>query len=160
MYMIPLTRNQVAIVDDADYALVAPYRWHCMAKGYAARRLRVCEGSAIVLMHRIIMQAPTDLQIDHINGNKLDNRRSNLRLVTNQQNRFNQRPRKDNKTGYKGVCWNRRVGKFCAQIHHNHTNMLIGHYSTAIEAAHAYNRKAAELFGEYAYLNEVIECSI
>ena len=103
-----------------------------------------------VYLHRFISNAPSDLQVDHINGNRLDNRRENLRLCKNQQNNFNKKAR----SGYKGV-HKIRDGKWCAQITLNYKCKNIGYFSTAEEAALAYNSAARDLHGEFAYQNRI-----
>ena len=89
--------------------------------------------------------------IDHINHIKDDNRWVNLRAATSAQNRANTKKRINNKAGYKGVCWDKQKKKWCANITHISKHMHIGYYTTPQEAAEAYNKKAIELFGEFAY---------
>lgn len=101
-------------------------------------------------IHRLILNAKLPLQVDHINGNGLDNRRKNLRLVTSQQNNFNRRPVNSK---YKGVAFHKRCNLWEAKICINQKRMCLGFFKTAQEAARAYNLKAKELFGEFAYLN-------
>lgn len=88
-------------------------------------------------------------QIDHIDGNKLNNNFLNLRQVTNKQNTENRGKQKNNKTGYKGVSFNNRLQKYVAQIQHNYKPIYIGVYKTANEAHLAYEAKAKELFTHY-----------
>jgi hypothetical protein len=90
---------------------------------------------------------------DHINHNGLDNRRANLRLCTPQQNSFNQRPRRNSTSIYKGVSWNSEVRKWKAEIKHNGRTISIGYFEKEQDAAIAYDDYAAELFGEFAWLN-------
>lgn len=151
MYEIPLTRGLYAWVDSEDYGMLRLHKWHATNNGYAATR----SGGRILLMHRVILNAPAHLQVDHINGCKTDNRRENLRLATSRQNRMNQRPRCDNKSGFKGVLWIPRIKRWRAQIRAKNANLSLGHFKTPEEAARAYNDAAREYFGEFAYLNEV-----
>lgn len=108
-----------------------------------------------VFMHRFIMMAPEGLEVDHINGNRLDNRECNLRIVTPSKNQYNRRMQRNNKTGYKGVSFDRSRGKFMASISANGKQINLGRFKTAEEAARAYNQAALELHGEYAFLNDV-----
>lgn len=105
-------------------------------------------------IHRLLLGA-TDpkIQVDHINGNKLDNRKKNLRLATNQQNQYNVGLRKDNTSGYKGVSWYKKGKKWHAAIRNGNKSIHLGYFKTAVEAARAYDKAAVEFFGEYAYLN-------
>lgn len=104
-------------------------------------------------MHREIMQAPAGMVVDHIDGNGLNNRRSNLRLCTRMQNSRNRRKNRDSTTEFKGVWRDKRTGRCYAQIRFKGKNLYVGVFDTAIEAARAYDRKALELFAEFAHLN-------
>lgn len=109
---IPLTMDQVALVDASDFPYLMKFNWHAkkVPNGFYASR----SGSGkTVRMHRELMGFPEN-EVDHINGNPLDNRRSNLRLATVRQNRYNSRKRMDNTSGFKGVYkqgskWNARI---------------------------------------------------
>lgn len=97
MKRIPLTQGRSAIVDDADYEALTAHSWclsNCSGICYAVRGCKIEGKHHTVLMHREIMEAPKGMLVDHINGDGLDNRRCNLRLVTDSQNHFNQRKRK------------------------------------------------------------------
>ena len=151
--LIPLTRGQNAIVDDEDHEWLSQWKWGVLDhRGYAVRKNS--KGKA-TWMHRLIINAPNGMQVDHINGDTLDNRRANLRLVTSQQNRMNQRLRSDNKTGYKGVFIKKKTGKYTAKIQCGNVIRNLGCFTSAHDAARAYNKAARDLFGEYAYLNNV-----
>ena len=103
--------------------------------------------------HHIVWVIETGIfpkkQIDHIDGNKLNNKFSNLREVTNKQNTENRGKQRNNKTGYKGVSFNNRLKKYVAQIQHNNQPIYIGIYATAYDAHLAYEAKAKELFTHY-----------
>ncbi len=152
---IGLTGGRFAVVDVADYEQLSKYRWSWLkthgANGYARR----CEGNKTILMHRQILKAPKGMMVDHIDGNGLNNRRSNLRLCTPQQNQCNRCvSRARQKQGlFKGVHHRTDSGKPCARITHRGKTLCLGVFDTDVEAAKAYDRKAIELHGEFAYLN-------
>lgn len=150
---IKLTYGKYAIVDAEDYERLSQYKWCAVEKGrtYYAKTLGL--NGSIVSMHRIVANAPKGLIVDHINHNGLDNRRSNLRLCTTTQNQRNSRPRPGSSSKYKGVCWCKSSKKFRARIYINRKSVDIGYFTDEIAAAKAYDRKARELFGEFAYLN-------
>lgn len=156
MKSITLTQGKTALVDDGDYSQINQRKWKAK-KGrngnwYAERQ----NGHGkFITMHRLIMNAPLGVIVDHINGNGLDNRRENLRLCTNAQNLMNRGAQRNNTTGYKGVTWDRRekVKKYCAQIKFHKKTLRLGYFKTPEEAARVYDAKARELFGEFAVLN-------
>jgi hypothetical protein len=149
--IIPLTCGKVAVVDGADFAALSAFRWHYTGR-YAARRLPVREGGKIVFMHRVIAGLDSPC-VDHANGNPLDNRRCNLRVCTESQNQAN-RVRFNSKSGLKGVSWIPWKKRWAAKITHNYRGVTIGYFRDKVDAARAYDTKAAELFGEFARTNE------
>ena len=106
-------------------------------------------------MHRQIMKAPKGMVVDHIDGNGLNNRRSNLRICTPRQNQWNRCPLKTRKqtSPFKGVQYPTGKSRPYARIQYNGKTIHIGVFDSEVEAAQAYDRKAVELFGEFAYLN-------
>lgn len=157
MKQIPLTKEQYALVDDEDFTSLNEYIWCATVKHhqkapdeyYATRK----SGNKHILMHRIILNAPKGQNVDHIDGNSLNNQRANLRLATQSQNGCNRGKSKVNTSGYKGVFLERSTGRFRARIGLNHKKYHIGVYATAREAAKAYNDMAVQLHGVYAHLN-------
>jgi hypothetical protein len=155
---IKLTQGKVALVDDEDFKELSRFKWQILKCGkfLIARRGCSCpitKNRYTILMHRQITSCPQDLFVDHINHNSLDNRKCNLRICTRQQNNSNRVIQK-NKTGIKGV-ETRESGRYRARIRFNKKGITIGHFDTLVEAINAYNNKAIELFGEFAYLNKL-----
>lgn len=150
MMTINLTRGMTAIVDAEDYDWLSKIEWSYSAVGYAAGR----HNGRYVYMHRMIVGAKPGEYVDHINRNKLDNRRSNLRICTKQQNQHNQGPRRGT-SRYKGVSYRRDTGKYTAQIHYNWKKISLGSFDTEEQAARAYNEAARKYHGEFAYQNKI-----
>ncbi len=154
--LIPLTQGKFAIVDADDYERLMQYKW-CCNNSYAARRSKKSENTkrGIVYMHRLINQTPEGLDTDHINGNKLDNRKVNLRAVSRRENALNSAPRKNKASSYKGV-WldNSKPNRLwrCG-IRHFGKMIYFGRYSTEEEARDVYEQKSIKYSGEFKYNN-------
>ncbi|MFA9398372.1 MAG: HNH endonuclease [Clostridiaceae bacterium] len=140
------------MVDDEDFVWLSQWKWqfHC---GYARRR----QGKTTIHMHRLLMNCSEGLEVDHINRNKLDNQKSNLRIVTRQQNMCNKDSYKNSSSRYKGVTWHKKDNRWDAQIRLNKQIYFIGSFEDEDVAAAAYNHYAKRFFGEYAVLNNVPE---
>jgi len=156
MKQIPLTRGYFAIVDDDDYEGLSKFKWHAKIGDsgcvYALRRLPKINGKSLfVRMHRSVVNAPTDKFVDHINGNTLDNRRSNLRLCSKAENGRNRGKNKNNTSGFCGVTRNKKW--FQSRLWINGVPMYLGIYTTAEDAARAYDAAALIHHGEFARLN-------
>lgn len=160
---IKLTQNKVALADEDDLNLLSQHRWcainsHGKWGWYASTALWKRNGKTKkASMHRMVMGFPQDLEIDHINGNGLDNRRQNLRVATRSQNGANKPKYKQGAISkYKGVGRAKSKTKpWLATIKANGKHVHLGHFYTEEQAAHAYNAAALEAWGEFAYLNEV-----
>ena len=160
MKTIELTQGQVALVDDEDFEWLSKWKW-CADKTsrngnyYAARYPRKNENRSkkYIRMHREILGAKPCAQGDHRDGNGLNNCRDNLRVCTHAQNQQNKRISKKNTSGFKGVHWHSLTGKWRAQIKANGKRMHLGLFANPVQAAHAYDAKAKELFGEFAKPN-------
>jgi hypothetical protein len=153
---IPLTRGMVALVDSHDYDFLLQWRWNAKInkthRTFYATRTEGNE-SRTIHMHRVILSVPIGMSVDHINGNGLDNRRSNLRICTSHENSFNHSLISSNTSGYKGVCWNKASSKWQAGIMLNGKSTHLGLFSDPVDAARAYDVAARKLFGEFAWLN-------
>lgn len=146
----------LSIIDDDDYDLIAKYSWSIDSNGYARHNLYIQNQKyKRITIHRLVMNAKINQQIDHINGNKLDNRKHNLRFCDKYQNAMNCKIHKHNTSGYKGVCWHKQSKKWRAYIVINDKQLSLGLFNNKKQAANAYNKKAKELFGEFARTNKV-----
>ena len=155
MKEIPLTQGKYAIVDDSNYRKLIKHKWHLDNRGYARRySLR---GGEVLLMHRVIMKTPRGKDTDHINRDKLDNRRDNLRICTRSQNKMNQLKQSNNTSGFKGVVLHKDAKKYQAQIIVDKKYIYLGLFNSLREAALVYNDAAKKYFGQYALLNLSIE---
>lgn len=155
MKEITLSNGMIAKVDDQDYERLSAHAWHYDPKGggYARALVGGRECRKLLQMHRVVMDAPEGVQVDHINGDGLDNRRCNLRLASRSQNQQNIFVAPTNQTGYKGVHWDASKGKYRAQIMKDKRRYRLGRFDSPEEAAQAYDAAARELFGEYSRLN-------
>jgi hypothetical protein len=148
------------LIDDEDYPLIAKYTWHVEIRKNKTPRVsttvgKPSTGQTVVMMHRMLM-SPGEKHVDHINGNGLDNRRSNLRLCSCTENNRNQPKRAGAKTSkYKGVRFNARAKKFEAYIRVNKKTLRLGAFHNENLAGLAYNTAAEKHFGEFARLNIV-----
>lgn len=153
---IPLTQGKVAIVSACDYDWLNQWKWYTGKCGYAQRNwLSELTGKrTVLLMHRFITTAPANKEVDHIDGDRLNNRRENLRLCSHEQNMHNQK----SQTGasrYKGVAQTSDSQTWRAYISKDGSQIYLGSFATEIEAALTYNTAAVQLFGEFARLNQI-----
>lgn len=159
MNQIALTQGQVAIVDDEDFDALNQFGWRAQwdphTRGfYAVRSVPIGGGKrATVLMHRVITGAAKGTEVDHANQNTLDNRKANLRVCTASENARNRGKTARNTSGYKGVSFDKRTGKWDARIGLNGKRRHLGYFDTALEAAAAYDRAALEMHGTFARHN-------
>lgn len=152
MKHIPLRAGVYALVDDSDYDwLVAMGSWRLNSSGYAVHYTSVQGRRRTLLMHRLILDAPPDLQVDHINRDRLDNQRANLRFATRSQNQANKDIQRNNTSRFKGVVWN--SGKWEARIRRRGLWLHLGRYRDPTEAALAYDAASRLLFAEFAGCN-------
>ena len=173
MKEIPLTKGRVALVDDEYYYYIRQFNWFITksGKGYAARKGEQYidkdgkKKQSIIFMHRIIMNTPKNMEVDHRNRIKTDNRKSNMRNCIHSENTRNRPGLEDATSQYKGVYiykskYNRngeyRIKYYIrAKIAIDGKQIHIGSFKTEEDAARAYNEAAKKYFGEYALLNEL-----
>lgn len=163
MIELSLTRGYTAILDDED-ADLSKFKWRAHVdkecRGvYAVREVTDKtrkNGRRTERLHRIILSRKLEREllqteeVDHINTNSLDNRRSNLRLVTRSQNLQNTPRRRDNTSGYKGVVYHKASGKWHAVIYAQGKRISLKYHNTLEEAYEAYKSAAIKYFGEFA----------
>jgi hypothetical protein len=147
-----------AVVDAEDFELLDEFKWHRSAAGYALTLIILTtkrDWSVVGRMHRIIMNAPDGLEVDHRNHDRLDNRKVNLRIATNGQNKQNSHAKEGKR--FKGVGWMKeaRRTRCYATISKDGKKKFLGYFKDEISAAIAYNKAALELFGEFACLNQI-----
>jgi hypothetical protein len=155
MKLIPLTRGKFTIVDDECFELLNKFNWHIDSHGYAARNGYVRGRRTKILMHRVLLNIPKHLAVDHINGDRADNRKCNLRICDNRENQGNRRKRQHASSAYKGVSWHSSSQKWQVRISDNKKRTHVGVYNSETEAALAYNNVAVKVFGEFALLNVI-----
>lgn len=160
---IELSGGHVVVVDEQDFPIVRDRKWNvAIVYGkdgenrhvYAQSSVRIKAGVwRTILMHRLIMNAPSGLFVDHVNGNGLDNRKENLRICNNTQNQQNQ-VRVRGKSQYKGVYWHSGRSKWCAHIRIFGKMTHLGSFDLERDAAIAYDIAANGAFGDFANTNK------
>lgn len=144
-------------IDTSVFGLVRGFRWYAQRHRntfYAATNVRKPDGTQMKLyLHRLLL--PDAKEIDHRDGNGLNNRRANLRAATSSQNKANKVKRGNTSSVFKGVSWHKRGKKWQTQIKSNGKNIHLGYFVSELDAARAYNKAALKHFKEFARLNEV-----
>ncbi len=164
MKKIKLTQRKYALVDDEDFEYLNQFKWFAIKNGhtfYAARSVWLRNELKEIqsLMHREIIHTPKGKMTAHLDGNGLNNRKYNMRVCSNKENQQNRQTVRG-KSKYKGVYLHKQKDRqkvyfyWSAQIKGD-KEMHLGSFKTEKEAALAYNKKAKELFGEFAYLNKI-----
>lgn len=153
---IELTQGKFCLIDFADYDIVRNYKWYairCGKRYYAMTCTKTSQGKRKHFqMQRLLMNFPENMVVDHVSHDGLDNRKSNLRVCSHKNNIRSQPKRATNKSGYKGVYWNKALKKWHAQIFYGKKRHL-GYYGKAEDAAKAYDKAAGEFQKEFAITN-------
>ncbi len=150
---ISMPQGKFAIVDDEDFEFLSQWKWK-LTKGYASRTATKVNGKhKSIYLHRAISDCPKNMEVDHINGIPLDNRKINLRICNRSQNLQNSRMKKRNTSGFKGVSFDKRDKKWAVEIMVNYKRIRLGRFVDKIEAAKAYDSAAQKHHGKFAKTN-------
>jgi len=156
MKEIKLSQGKIALVDDEDFERASNFNWHWYANGrtfYCIRNIKLLNKRSTQSLHRFILNLSTknicNLEVDHIDGNGLNNQKSNLRICTHSDNMKNKRSSKNSTSKYNGVHWNKRDKVYTSEIR----NIYIGNFKNEIDAAKAYDEYAKLHNKEFARLN-------
>ncbi len=144
---IQLNHGLSTIVDETDFESLSKYKWRAIKFGnlwYAVRSTKACS----IYMHKQILGSGKGIHTDHINGDSLDNRRENIREVNQAENQWNTGKKLNNTSGYKGVTWDKKYGKWSARITTNKVHKFIGYFNTSKKAGEAYATYAEETRGK------------
>ena len=157
MKTIPLTQGYFTKVDNEDYEKFASIRWHAAfgadSKPRACRKTDLNGKKVTQHLSRVITEAKKGTNVDHINHDTLDNRKSNLRFCNPSENQANMIKPKNNTSGYKGVCWNKMAHKWQVNICKDCKRYYFGLHKSKKKAARVYDDAAIKMFGEFAKLN-------
>jgi hypothetical protein len=159
---LPLSRGLVAVIDFDDFERVGRVKWYAQTTNcgavYAARNRPSGSKPRLMLLHREVMHCPQNRQVDHVNGDTLDNRKSNLRKATDSQNKTGfRRSKTGTSSKFRGVCWYKRDALWQARLSKERTIIFLGRFLNEEDAARAYDAAAIKHFGEFACLNFPID---
>lgn len=147
---VPLTKGRVATLDEADLRHIHGMAWTAQEMGRSCYAVHAKTRGLRFLMHRLILGAPEGVEVDHVDGDGLNNRRHNLRLATRRENGSNRRLNVNNKSGYRGVCFRENTQRWQAQIKVAGRTIYLGQFATSDEAGAAYAEAAAHYHGQFA----------
>ena len=139
------------ILDLDDYDKVKNFTWRVSSNGYIV----TTNNQKVVLLHRLIMNPSEDLIVDHINHNKKDNRKLNLRICTSSNNNMNKSKLSSNTSGVTGVIWNKQYGCWVSQIGLNNKTIILGYNTNFNNAVKLRKEAEQKYFGEYSYDNSI-----
>ncbi len=150
---LKITGGHVVLIDEEDLGLINSYnKWKLSKRGYPQSRKMINYKTKYTYMHRLIMNCPEGSQVDHINGNKLDNRKCNLRICAHKDNCKNRPKPINNTSGHKGVSFSKCRNKWIAVIVSNKKRYYLGSFVNKEDAILAYRSACLEMHGEYANL--------
>jgi hypothetical protein len=150
MKIIKLTKERIALVDDEDYDRLIKHGWVCQIGRNGDEYARAYINLKGVLMHRFILNPPRNMEIDHINGNGLDNRKCNLRICTHCSNMMNYKKPSHNTSGYKGVTWDKQRNMWRVYCRKN-GKRYYGKFNKDLEEAHLeYIKLSKKIHGEFS----------
>jgi len=155
--LLRLKNGEFTKVDPEDFDYISKFLWRKHKSGYAIRSVRIKGVLQDIFLHRIINKTPKGYFTDHINGNRLDNRKLNLRTATRQENNQNsKKSAKKHTSKYKGVHFRKDIDKWRSDITLNRKTIFIGHFGDERDAALAYDNAAKKYFGEFAKTNQML----
>ncbi len=160
MKKIKLTQGKYALVDDCDYEMLSQYNWHVKRFQYvlyAARQSRIGGKQTTLRMHRLLVNAPKGMEVDHIDGDGLNNQRSNLRIVTHSQNQMNKPKQSRNTSGFKGVYWDKTHKKWKAYITSDGVQKNLGSFKSREDAHQARSQASIAYHKEFAHVELLTE---
>ena len=152
-------RKEIArtLIDNEDIEKIKSFKWvYIKTRGYVKAMINGKE----ILLHRFILNTPHDLLVDHINHNKLDNRKSNLRFCNKSQNAMNLKTPKNNTSGTKGVYWDKRSKKWYAKIKAENKNMHLGYFDKKEDAIESRINAEKKYFGEFSFTSSILGSSL
>ena len=156
LYNVKQEKIAETVIDTEDFEKCKNGKWHLDDHGYVRGYVKTLVYDCYSLPYYLLGKEKTKgMVIDHINSDPLDNRKSNLQWITNQQNLIKTSHNPNNTSGYRGVCWDKVHNFWVADITFNGNKIRIGYFRSKKEAAIAYNNKAVELFGKFAVLNSI-----
>lgn len=147
-------KGKYVLIDDDIFSTASKYRWYLSRDGYAVSNSTNHDVTRkTIWIQTLVLKIKKGMRRDHINGNKLDNRRKNLRYCTPAQNIVNSKIQKSNNSGYKGVCWykpkNEKIGYWYVQLSLNNKRIYLGRYKNKLEAIKIFRKEAKKHYGEY-----------
>lgn len=158
MKKIELDKGKITLVSDKDFEKLKNFKWYFHeSDGYVIKGIYNGNSVKTLQIHRFILGLGDgdNREVDHINGDKLDNRRENLRICTSQNNKMNRPKYSNNTSGFKGVYWRKDKNKWQAKIQFNSKQYSLGYFLNKISAAKSYNIAATKFFKEFACLNKI-----
>jgi len=151
MKILPISGGQQVLLDDGDFEALSKFRWTAQKRKHTFHAARY-EGKKYVYMHRLLVSAGPGEQVDHKDGNGLNNQRDNLRVATRAQNQMGYR-HDCVQRGSRGVYWHKAAKKWMARLVHNQKGVYLGLFNNKADAQQAYNEASQRLFGDFAQRN-------